>query len=108
MDAQSDMMDGDTSNTEDYFDESDPELGEPSMTLQEDETHATAEVGGDVEEVEEEGGAPRYVVPPRAMGAVEVPMIVADIDRATKAFGNITTYKPVGRFSQPEPRSWWP
>ncbi|CAI4210284.1 unnamed protein product [Parascedosporium putredinis] len=28
------------------------------------------------------------------MGAVEVPMIVADIDRATKAFGNITTYKP--------------
>lgn len=42
-----------------------------------------------------EEGAPRYTVPPRAMGAVEVPMIVADVDRATRAFGNIGSFKTV-------------
>lgn len=42
-----------------------------------------------------ENGAPRYTVPPRAMGAVEIPMIVADVDRATRAFGNVGTFKAV-------------
>lgn len=40
-------------------------------------------------------GAPRYAVPPRAMGAVEVPMIVADVDRATRAFGNVGSFQTV-------------
>ncbi|SPN98967.1 uncharacterized protein DNG_02006 [Cephalotrichum gorgonifer] len=40
-----------------------------------------------------EGGAPRYTVPPRAMGAVEIPMIVADVDRAIRAFGNLSGFK---------------
>ena len=43
----------------------------------------------------QEDGAPRYTVPPRVMGAVEVPMIVADVDRATRAFGNIGSFKAV-------------
>lgn len=42
-----------------------------------------------------EDGAPRYTVPPRVMGAVEIPMIVADLDRATRAFGNVGTFKAV-------------
>lgn len=46
-----------------------------------------------------EDGAPRYTVPPRAMGAVEIPMIVADVDRATRAFGNVGTFKSVSRAS---------
>ncbi|MBE3046847.1 hypothetical protein IMZ48_30825 [Candidatus Bathyarchaeota archaeon] len=43
-------------------------------------------------------GAPRYTVPPRAMGAVEIPMIVADVDRATRAFGNIGSFKAVSPY----------
>lgn len=45
-----------------------------------------------------EEGAPRYTVPPRAMGAVEIPMIVADVDRATRAFGNIGSFKAVSSY----------
>lgn len=89
-------MDDRSSHTEDYFDESDDDHVEANGSVQE-VPEENPEEGEPVEEEEDEG-APRYVVPPRAMGAVEVPMIVANIDRATKAFGNITTYKPVGFF----------
>lgn len=50
-----------------------------------------------------EDGAPRYTVPPRAIGAVEIPMIVADVDRATRAFGNVGTFKSVSRASSLSP-----
>ncbi|TQN75042.1 Transcription factor tau subunit sfc1 [Colletotrichum shisoi] len=36
--------------------------------------------------------APRYPIPKRAMGAVEVPMIVMNLDRTEKAFGNISSF----------------
>lgn len=51
-------------------------------------------------------GAPRYTVPPRAMGAVEVPMIVADVDRATRAFGNVGSFQTVSssHFLSREPK----
>ncbi|OLN86905.1 Transcription factor tau subunit sfc1 [Colletotrichum chlorophyti] len=39
--------------------------------------------------------APRYPIPKRAMGAVEVPMIVMNLDRAEKAFGNISTFQNI-------------
>ncbi|GJC93419.1 RNA polymerase iii transcription factor [Colletotrichum higginsianum IMI 349063] len=36
--------------------------------------------------------APQYPIPKRAMGAVEVPMIVMNLDRTEKAFGNISSF----------------
>ncbi|GKT84588.1 RNA polymerase III transcription factor [Colletotrichum tofieldiae] len=39
--------------------------------------------------------APRYLIPKRAMGAVEIPMIVMNLDRAEKAFGNISSFQNV-------------
>ncbi|PKS05306.1 hypothetical protein jhhlp_008679 [Lomentospora prolificans] len=96
MNIQDEIVDEDSSHTEDYFDDSDDSNVEPTNeSTQRNEGPAGVEGAGDVEGREEDEGAPRYVVPPRAMGAVEVPMIVANVDRATKAFGNITTYKPL-------------
>lgn len=34
-----------------------------------------------------DGGAPRYTIPQRTIGAVEVPAVVKNVDRAVKAFG---------------------
>ncbi|TDZ68428.1 Transcription factor tau subunit sfc1 [Colletotrichum trifolii] len=39
--------------------------------------------------------APRYPIPKRNMSAVEIPMIVMNLDRAEKAFGNISTFQNV-------------
>lgn len=36
-------------------------------------------------------GAPRYSIPKRKLGAVEIPAIVNDVDRAVKAFGRVPT-----------------
>lgn len=33
--------------------------------------------------------APRYTIPSRKIGAVEVPAVVQDIDRAVRAFGRV-------------------
>lgn len=39
--------------------------------------------------------APRYPIPKRAMSAVEIPMIVMNLDRAEKAFGDISSFRNV-------------
>ena len=36
-----------------------------------------------------EDAAPRYQIPEREMGAVELPAIVHDVDRAIRAFGRV-------------------
>ncbi|KAM0561620.1 hypothetical protein ACHAPJ_002788 [Fusarium lateritium] len=33
--------------------------------------------------------APRYTVPSRVLGAVEIPAVVENVDRAVKAFGRV-------------------
>ncbi|KAL2760445.1 hypothetical protein ACRALDRAFT_1078837 [Sodiomyces alcalophilus JCM 7366] len=42
-----------------------------------------------------EHAAPIYPIAKRIIGAVEVPMIVMNLDRAEKAFGNLTTFQNV-------------
>lgn len=49
--------------------------------------------------------ATKYHVPNRLIGAVEVPMIVMNLDRAEKAFGSISTFDNVGAFSNPLERA---
>ncbi|KAF6819137.1 RNA polymerase III transcription factor [Colletotrichum sojae] len=39
--------------------------------------------------------APRYPIPKRNMSAVEIPMIVMNLDRAEKAFGDISSFQNV-------------
>lgn len=43
----------------------------------------------------EDGGAPRYVIPPRELTAVEIPAVVEDIDRAVRAFGRAPSLRHV-------------
>lgn len=38
---------------------------------------------------EEAQGAPRYPIPSRELGAVEVPALIQNVDRAVKAFGRV-------------------
>lgn len=40
--------------------------------------------------------APKYTVPSRILGAVEIPAIVNDVDRAVKAFGRVPSLQHVG------------
>lgn len=40
--------------------------------------------------------APIYPIAKRIIGAVEVPMIVMNLDRAERAFGNVSTFDDVG------------
>ncbi|KAL6876041.1 RNA polymerase III transcription factor IIIC subunit domain-containing protein [Trichoderma longibrachiatum] len=44
---------------------------------------------------ENDGGAPRYVIPPRELTAVEIPAVVEDIDRAVRAFGRAPSLRHV-------------
>ncbi|KAL7811733.1 RNA polymerase III transcription factor IIIC subunit domain-containing protein [Trichoderma aethiopicum] len=44
---------------------------------------------------EDDGGAPRYVIPPRELTAVEIPAVVEDIDRAVRAFGRAPSLRHV-------------
>lgn len=44
--------------------------------------------------------APRFPIPKRSMGAVEIPMIVMNLDRAEKAFGSISSFQNVRRVRQ--------
>lgn len=39
--------------------------------------------------------APRYTVPSRAIGAVEIPAVVENIDRTIKAFGRVPNLQHV-------------
>lgn len=39
--------------------------------------------------------APRFPIPKRTMGAVEIPMIVMNLDRTEKAFGNVSSFQNV-------------
>ncbi|KAF4873873.1 Transcription factor tau subunit sfc1 [Colletotrichum siamense] len=39
--------------------------------------------------------APRFPIPKRSMGAVEIPMIVMNLDRAEKAFGSISSFQNI-------------
>ncbi|KAH0497930.1 hypothetical protein TgHK011_005212 [Trichoderma gracile] len=43
----------------------------------------------------ENGGAPRYVIPPRELTAVEIPAVVEDVDRAVRAFGRAPSLRHV-------------
>lgn len=45
---------------------------------------------------DDSNSAPRFSIPKRAMGAVEIPMIVMNLDRAEKAFGSISSFQNVG------------
>ncbi|CAM1507932.1 Fc.00g047800.m01.CDS01 [Cosmosporella sp. VM-42] len=38
-------------------------------------------------------GAPRYTIPARALGAVEIPAVVENVDRAVNAFGRVPTFQ---------------
>ncbi|KAL2880938.1 tau 95 subunit of transcription factor TFIIIC [Colletotrichum sp. CLE4] len=39
--------------------------------------------------------APRFSIPKRTMGAVEIPMIVMNLDRTEKAFGNVSSFQNI-------------
>ncbi|KAI3551096.1 hypothetical protein CABS01_11370 [Colletotrichum abscissum] len=39
--------------------------------------------------------APRFPIPKRTMGAVEIPMIVMNLDRTEKAFGNVSSFQNI-------------
>lgn len=69
-----------------------PDTGEDDIESLPSNEHEQVE---SIDYASKEDGAPRYTVPPRAMGAIEIPMIVADVDRATRAFGNIGSFKTV-------------
>lgn len=49
------------------------------------------------EQNENEAMAPRYLIPSRSMGAVEVPAVVNNVDRAIKAFGRVRSLAHVSR-----------
>lgn len=42
-------------------------------------------------------GAPKYTIPPRVLGAVEIPAVVENVDRAVKAFGRTPSFPQVRR-----------
>ncbi|WDK12468.1 hypothetical protein CGRA01v4_03747 [Colletotrichum graminicola] len=44
---------------------------------------------------QDNNSAPRYPIPKRAMGAVEIPMIVMNLGRTEKAFGNISSFQNI-------------
>ena len=44
-------------------------------------------------------GAPKYTIPPRELGAVEIPAVVENVDRAVKAFGRAPSFPQVSRKS---------
>jgi hypothetical protein len=46
--------------------------------------------------------APKYPIPQRRIGAVEVPMIVINTDRGVKAFGNLQGFQQVSLSSVTE------
>jgi hypothetical protein len=55
---------------------------------------------GMLEDVAEEipqsaNSAPKYRIPNREITAIEVPMVVKNLDRVPKAFGNPPTFVPV-------------
>ncbi|KAK1655229.1 RNA polymerase III transcription factor IIIC subunit-domain-containing protein [Colletotrichum phormii] len=39
--------------------------------------------------------APRFSIPKRTMGAVEIPMVVMNLDRTEKAFGNVSSFQNI-------------
>jgi general transcription factor 3C polypeptide 5 (transcription factor C subunit 1) len=39
--------------------------------------------------------APKYTVPNRILGAVEIPAVVNDVDRAVQAFGRVSSLQHV-------------
>jgi general transcription factor 3C polypeptide 5 (transcription factor C subunit 1) len=86
MDDQDESVESGPSNyeEEEYYDDTDETDSYGSDTQEQPRVDANDEVG-----------APRYLVPARAMGAVEIPMVVANLDRATKAFGNVSDFKMV-------------
>jgi hypothetical protein len=40
--------------------------------------------------------APKYSIPARDLGAVEIPAVVENVDRAVKAFGRVPSLRHVG------------
>lgn len=46
------------------------------------------------------GAAPRYKIDPRVLGAVEIPAVVENVDRAVKAFGRVPNLQHVSLCSQ--------
>ena len=44
-------------------------------------------------------GAPKYTIPPRVLGAVEIPAVVENVDRAVKAFGRTPTFHQVSELT---------
>ncbi|KAG4285224.1 hypothetical protein FPRO06_06484 [Fusarium proliferatum] len=69
-----------------------------------DDTQLENDNGGRANDSVHPDSAPRYTVPSRAIGAVEIPAVVENIDRTVKAFGRVPNLQHVmdaGRNSIP-------
>lgn len=71
--------------------------GDSSRPAHEDIEDDVAEQGGSVTGQEASEGAPRYSIPHRVLGAVEIPAVVENVDRAVKAFGRTPSFQQVSR-----------
>lgn len=58
--------------------------------------------GPDYEDAE---GAPRYPIPSKRFGAVEVPALVQNVDRAVQAFGRVPDLNHVSSVLSPQEAS---
>lgn len=69
--------------------------GDSPQRGQEDVEEDVAEQDGSVTGQENSGGAPKYPIPNRDLGAVEIPAVVENVDRAVKAFGRTPSFQQV-------------
>ena len=66
-----------------------------AMTIPIQQPNGDATVAGAAGPSKDAGKAPTYVIPPRRLGALEHPMIIKNLDKGMKTFGQNNSFQSV-------------